>query len=176
MDLSIRSAPKLEELSLVSQSLEDYVVVPDGISPGLQVLQISNVMLRSQRMEGCLVKVLVLDEVILPEESFTRFPAAFPLLEELTMSVVPFEDTTTRNYVNGVDFVALEKLSTLRLTLSTEDYFPLFLITAPMLKHLTVKDDVRFDDDGEPTYLTSTMRSYTFSKIEGSSDVLSLSE
>lgn len=152
MDLSIRSAPKLEKLSLESRNRNDYVVAPDGIPPRLRVLQLSYIMMRfTQRTEGCRVRVLVLNEVILSEASFTSFPSAFPLLEELTI-VVPFEDTTTHNDVNELDFVVLDKLSTLRLSLSTEDYFPLYLFTAPMLKHLTVEDDVGFDEDGEPTH------------------------
>lgn len=152
MDLSFRSAPKLEKLSIESRNRNDYVVAPDGISPRLRVLQLSHIMMRfTQRTEGCRVRVLVLNEVILSEASFTSFPSTFPLLEELSI-MVPFEDTTTHNDVNGVDFVVLDKLSTLRLHLSTEDYFPLYLFTAPMLKHLTVKDDVSFDNDGEPTH------------------------
>lgn len=154
MDLSIRCAPCLEELSLQGQISEDYIVIPDGILPGLRALELSDITLRlTDCVEGCRIRVLVLCEVILSEASLTRFPSVFPLLEELTIEVpIPFEDTTIHNGTDRVEFVVLDKLTTLRLTLTTKDYFPLYCITAPALKHLGVEDDVAFNDEEEPRH------------------------
>lgn len=154
MDLSIQCAPRLEELSLQGQIPEDYIVIPNGILPGLRALELSDMTLRlTDRVEGCRIRVLVLCEVILSEDSLTRFPSVFPLLEELTIEVpMPSGDTTIHNDTDRVEFVVLDKLTALRLTLTTGDYFPLYRITAPALRHLCVEDDVDFDDDEEPRH------------------------
>lgn len=136
-DLSLRSAPELRALALIGPTMDDYVVVPGGLPPRLQSLELNSVDIRfGQRLDGCQLREIVLKDTTVCATDLAKFPIAFPLLEELTV-ITSFERMPARG---GDESIVLERLIKLRLSSYSEDSFPLRFMTAPVLKHMVVKE------------------------------------
>lgn len=136
-DLSLRSAPELRALALAGHTMDDYVVVPGGLSPRLQALELNSVDMRFEpRLEGCQLREIVLKDTTVCATDLAKFPIVFPLLEELTI-ITSFERMAARG---GDESIVLDRLIKLRLSSHSEDAFPLRWITTPALKHMSVKE------------------------------------
>lgn len=138
-DLSLRSASELRALALAGHTMDDYVVLPGGLSPRLQSLELNSADMRFEpHLDGCQLREIVLKDTTVCATDLAKFPIAFPLLEELTV-FTSFERMAARG-LGGDESIVLDRLIKLRVCSHSEDSFPLRWITTPALKHMAVKE------------------------------------
>lgn len=137
---NIGEAPKLEALYFDGEyENENFLLIDNNIPPSVRHLSLSTMKLEMGAFRPTGITSLYVCDTLVSLDDFAKFPDFFPLLEalEVTFCIDP------RDFVLPRTFVVLQNLRT--LITSILHPFPVAYITAPNLKHLSIKRTLHDD-------------------------------